>query len=318
MTLNPFDWPGPDFLLFYAGLLAATVLLIWQWRRQAEGGVTGEEVGLARELSQDPYEIAFLRGGRYEAVNVAVVSLLERGLLEAEAECLRTTAPEAVVTANAPLDRAILSRFASPLKTMNTPAQVVYTDTTTMAEADHIGEILQAKGLLPNEDMRAGRKARLVGGVAVLWAVGLIKILLALSRGHNNVLFLVLLGVLTPVLLVLVSRRFRTTLGDKTYRWVLDLFAHLRDRRNSVGLNATGSELAFLAAVFGLARLPEAFGQVITPLALTPPATGSQAWGGGSCGSSCASFSGGSCGSGSSCGGGGGGGCGGGCGGCGS
>ena len=133
MNPNPFDWRGPQFLLFYALLMGATAGIVWCWRRWAEGGQAGEELAQARELATDPYAIAFLRGGRYEAVRVAVVALLEQGRLEAEGQCLRTTTAEAPIQASHPLDKAILTRFATPFQTANTDADVVFHDATILA-----------------------------------------------------------------------------------------------------------------------------------------------------------------------------------------
>ena len=71
---NPFDLRGPQFLLFYLCLgLAITVLVHWT-RRAWEGGDT------PRPLS-DYLEIAFLRGGAAEAIRVAILTLIDRGVL---------------------------------------------------------------------------------------------------------------------------------------------------------------------------------------------------------------------------------------------
>ena len=311
MHLNPFDLRGPEFLLFYLLVSVSTVWLVWLWRRASESGAAGQDVAQAREISQDPYRVAFLRGGRYEALHVALVSLLERGLLKASGEYLRSADPDAVNKVRHPLDKAILTRFASrSLAEQGRKAEVVYTDTAILAEADVIGEDLQRRGLLPNDDVKAARKNRIVLAIAFLWLVAGIKIAVAVSRGRANIWFLVVLALIMAPVLIGVSRRFRTALGDRAYDWIQALFTDLRSRRESFSLNNTSSELTFLAAAFGLAALPTTVEGMLSPMNLRPPKPAGVASSG--CGSSCASFS--SCGGGGGCGGGG---CGGGCGGCG-
>lgn len=317
MDLNPFDLRGPQFLLFYVLLLAVTVLVVWLLRRSRESGQAGKEIANARVIAEDPYRVAFLRGGRYEVVQVALVSLIEHGLLRANGEYLLAAIDKAVEKVRHPLEKAILTKFAGrTLGNQGKKAERVYSDGAILAEADHIGEELQLRDLLPTEAVKESRKTRILAAVAFLWIVAGIKIVVALSRGRANIGFLILLAIFAPLLLAGVSKRFRTTLGDKTYKWVRAFFSNLRSRRESLALNSTNSELTFLAAVFGLAALPAAVGGIIKSLQLKPPKPVGSGWG--SCGSSCASFS--SCGGASSCGGGGGcggGGCGGGCGGCG-
>jgi uncharacterized protein (TIGR04222 family) len=86
MNLNPFDLRGPEFLVFYLILSAGTLVLVWMFRRWKELGEDGSAASAAKEVAQDPYQVAYLRGGRDEVVRVAVVSLIERGLLEARGE----------------------------------------------------------------------------------------------------------------------------------------------------------------------------------------------------------------------------------------
>ena len=315
MNLNPFDLRGPEFLIFYGTVVAGAVFATW-WRRKNEGGPEGNEVSIAMELAEDPYQLAFLRGGRFEVLHVALVSLLERGLLVGTGDCVRTEGRDAVKSARRPLDKAILTKYSEPtLGGRGKKAQLVYTDAIVLGEADLIGEQLEELGLLPSAAIKESRRNGVITTTLLLWFLAGIKIAVALSRGHSNMEFLILFAVFTPILLLLTMRRFRTGLGDRTLKQTQSLFTYLRERRNTFdpATGGTGSELAFLAAAFGLAALPPAMGTTMESLALKPPKTVNSMSGG--CGSSCAGAS---CGSGGGCGGGGGGCGGGGCGGCGS
>lgn len=68
---NPFDLPGPDFLVFYAFLGVLTIGLLWFARRASEGA------DAPRIDYSDPYLLAYLRGGQSEVIRV-VTSIADR------------------------------------------------------------------------------------------------------------------------------------------------------------------------------------------------------------------------------------------------
>ena len=306
MNFNPFDLTGPDFLVFYAILAVATIVAIAAARWWTESAPEDRVIRMAKEIGQDPYQIAFLRGGRAESLRVAIVSLIDRGLLKASGKKLVAIDAEAAKKARRPLEKAILGRFATPRT-----ATTVYDDPIILAEAQQVGRPLEDNKLLPGASMKAARYARLLLAVAILWVVAGAKIYVALSRGRHNIIFLILMAAIAAVVLVKLVRRPRTVLGDAVCKHIGKLFSGLQLRRNKIAAHDAGGELTFLAAAFGMAALPSAVSEMVSPLELQHRRA-SQGWS--SCGS-CGSTGGGgsSCG-GSSCGGGG---CGGGCGGCG-
>ncbi len=327
MNLNPFDLPDPQFLLFFLAMIALGMVAVWFLRRAMETGDKMKAIGNARDLAEDPYCVAFLRGGRYEVLSVALVALIEKGLLKPHGEFVRTEGKDALEKVSRPLDKAILSRFA--LLSMGTGlrrADSIYRDPVALAEADLIGEELEQRGLLPDNRVRQIRRWLVIIPVALLWTLAAIKIGVALSRGRTNVGFLLLLAVLVPFLMKVVSRALRTRLGDQTFGWIQSFFENLWQRRRSFELNRTSSELTFLAAVFGISALPDGMRDMMRALDLQVPKTArlsesiidlDSPWFSWNSSGSSSSGSWSSCGSGSSCGGGGG--CGGGgCGGCGS
>jgi uncharacterized protein (TIGR04222 family) len=298
MNLNPFDLRGPEFLVFYASLSLATAVAVWLVRHFLEAGGAGEEIDAASAIAQDPYQVAYLRGGRDEVLRIAVVSLLERGLLVAKADKLHATSSDALDKVRRPLDKALLTKFADAGK-----AQSIYTDEIILREAGVIAEPLKQRRLLPDAAAVQMRCLLVAAAVLFLWAIAGIKIAVALGRGRTNVAFLVILAIIVPVIVYKASKPFRTTLGSRTCRQLKELFSGLRSRRKSSRHDDSASELTFLAAVFGIGLLPTGFSAILAPLHLYPPRpVGS---GGSNGGSSCG---GGGCG---------GGGCGGGCGGCG-
>ena len=64
--MNPFDLPGPQFLLFYIVFAGLVITGLIFWRRRAESSASTPRIDLS-----DPYLIAYLRGGEKEVRRVA-------------------------------------------------------------------------------------------------------------------------------------------------------------------------------------------------------------------------------------------------------
>ena len=294
--MNPFDLPGPQFLQFYFFLSLIVISLVVLLRRAGDSTVVIPRL-------QDPYQIAYLRGGKDEVLRVAAVSLLDRNLLKADSAGELTTADNiAIETVRRPLDQAILERF----KLGGDATKLTSSRSLEAATSTYEKELAQL-GLLP--DAATYKRRYLIAGVAILFllAIAVAKIAVALSRGRTNLLFLVFLSVIAVLVVRAVASPRRTRAGDAVLSDLRELFAGLKLRRTSLAPGGQGNELAFLAAIFGLEAVPAEIYPFATLLRRTERAQGDSFW---SSGSSCGSSS-----CGSSCGGGG---CGGGCGGCGS
>jgi uncharacterized protein (TIGR04222 family) len=300
MNLNPFDLRGPEFLVFYGVFSAAVVVLVLLVERFFEAGSSDDAAAWGAGVAKDPYQVAYLRGGRDEVIRVAIVSLVERQLLATDGGNLQTAVDNAADVARRPLDRAILTKFAAADK-----GQSVYSDSVTLNEAKAIGELLKQKGLLPDARVNGIRFLAAFGGVCALWIVAGIKMAVALGRGHHNILFLLFGAIVAALVCVLISCRRRTVLGNRTVAHLQQVFSGLNSRRDTIQFDSSSGDVAFLAAAFGMAAMPAALGTIFEPLQLRPPRAESD--GGWAWGSSCG-------GGGGGCGGGG---CGGGCGGCG-
>ena len=312
---NPFDFRGPEFLVFFVFLSFFTILIVYFLRAWGEDDGL-DETGLAKKIAQDPYQIAFLRGGRFESLRVSVISLIERGLLKIDGEHLCCDDKEAVEKVRRPLDKAVLTKIGYKGR-----ASELTTDEVALAEADTIGQPLKEMKLLPDDALLARRRTIMVLGILFLIAIAVVKIVVAFSRGHTNVIFLIFMTLIACVIVMAVMRRYRTTKGERIYKSLQQYYDSLKKRRDAIQIDHQKGEMTFLLAVFGVALLPTAIQELVKPLHLTPgPGERGGSFWGGSCGgsSSCGGASG--CGGGGGgCGGGGcgGGGCGGGCGGCG-
>jgi uncharacterized protein (TIGR04222 family) len=301
MLPNPFDLAGPDFLAFFVAFsVAVGAGMVWLRHR-------GEQTDASHDGSlTDPYELAYLKGGRAHLLRVAVLSLMDRKLLDPFGSELKMATPDAVGRAGRRLDQAILQAFLAPAASAE-----LFTDSNISDQAEEIGNTLRERGLLPNNAQVVRRRNILMGAILLVLGVGIIKLLVAFSRGKSNVLFLILVCVVVPIIFTLLSNPLRTPRGNSILSRTKSLLGGLHFRRATLGLHTMTEDITLLAAVFGLAALPADAAALMGSVKLRPRQD--SAWigsscGGSSCGASCCSGGGGGCG---------GGGCGGGCGGCG-
>ncbi|HKQ78095.1 MAG TPA: TIGR04222 domain-containing membrane protein [Blastocatellia bacterium] len=302
--MNPFDLIGPEFLFFYFCFSIIVIVAIVVLRRRAESG-PAPKIDLG-----DPYLIAYLRGGENEALRVAVVSLVDRGMLVMDDYTVRRADHVTAGTAKNSIEYEVLKKFGAPDK-----AASVFKDSDLKSEFQPYRDKLELAGLMPDSAVRSARVKRLLLALTALGIVGVIKIQIGLSL-ERPVSFLVVMMIVAMIIAAVSSFPRLTARGKATLDDITNLYSGLKARVNSFSPGSSSAELAMFAAVFGVAALAATpFGYART---LFPQATS-----GSSCGSACGSSdsSSGSSDGGSSCGSSsdGGGGCGGGgCGGCGS
>jgi uncharacterized protein (TIGR04222 family) len=286
--MNPFDLRGPEFLAFYLVFAVATLVVLWLVRRAGEADTT------SHAMLDDYVEIAYLRGGPQEAMRVATLNLVNRGLLEVHGDDrLQAGGRSRAEAVSRPIERRLLVKFRESEK-----ASSIFSDAALreVAAAESEPNLVRL-GLLPDSARKSKRLTLFGFGVFILAAVALTKIAVALARGRTNITFLIFEAAAFAWVAFRVTHPLRTPAGDALLSDLRTLFAGLKDRARSLVPGAETQDFALLTAVFGMTAIPSHFPSM---KALFPKASSSSG-----CGSSC----------GSSCGGGG---CGGGCGGCGS
>ena len=300
--VNPFDWSGPWFLLAYLifGLLVyylARELLIRQELRNPHAQLS---------LADDPYRIAFLRGGALEAVKIAAIVLVDRGLLRADGPLLETASADSLRFASHDIERDVLRLYlgrqghsrelAEQAETL--PSCRAYRDTLTQQE------------LLVGPPLLRRRERITWPAHYLLLTVAAVKAVIAISRQHYNLLFLALL--LAIFLLMLRGLRTQAT-SWSAQRLLTDLrmlFGRLNMRASRLHAGSSSADMALLAAIFGLGALPLSVYAYVAEL-YPVPRHSSDSSSGGTGDSSSGGGDGGGDGGGSGCGGcGGGGGCG--------
>src|SRR5260370_11644260 len=106
--MSPFDLPGPLFLVFYLCCGAVVLIGMAMLHNFAESRDT-TKVNLS-----DPYLIAYLRGGRQEALRVATVSLIDRGLLKVSGSTIEAVASNAADGVRSSLEQQLLKLCQAP------------------------------------------------------------------------------------------------------------------------------------------------------------------------------------------------------------
>lgn len=310
MNLNPYDFNGPTFLMFY--VIAAVVIFQIAFvakmliLRKTEGGTPAISTR-AQEIADQltPYEAALLAGGRERAVLTACAALSQHGITEIDRtdRCLKRKEggwshdPGAMQ----PMEEAILAYTRNGVLSMERAKNVL------SPQLDDIERKLERSGLIPDCNQLAA--ARLIPfGITMVSAIAFAVPKLMVGVGRDKpvtlLVFEMLLWMAVSFLFLLV-RAETTGLGDT----VLQI---LKTRSSALKLTIQSNPTAL--SIFDTALAYGVFGALITfgdpfidaQRALRPQPTYSSSSSG--------------CGGGSSCGGGscGGGGCGGGCGGCGS
>lgn len=283
--MSPFDLPGPQFLIFYVVLGGALAAFLWIFRHHGEKGKTVA----APELT-DPYLVACLRAGHAEVWRLATIRLIDRGLMQADGATISVVADAKPEDLPNEVERATLEWFRTPQDAIS-----LIKESSSLRLRQLVSpyeERLIELGLLPDSTAKAGNQGRLVAAACILALVAIVKIFIALDRGHKNIGFLIMFAAVGLFVLYKAAMPVRTLRGQAVMEDLEKLFSRLH-QPGALQPGKSSAEVMWMAAVFGVGALAFSHLEKLYP----------KAHSGGSCGSSC----------GSSCGGG----CGGGCGGCG-
>ncbi|MES2355522.1 MAG: TIGR04222 domain-containing membrane protein [Pseudomonadota bacterium] len=288
---NPFLLTGFEFLLFYLtfGILVNGVLR--HWIRQQEA-----QVEWHKQQMTDPYQIALLRGGDKEALRIATIALIDRGLLIATDDMLHTKNDAAIELVNRPIEKAILRHYL-----ITGSADSIFASPRVLVPCEEYQTTLSQRGLIPDESIFQQRLTPTILAAAILLLVTGAKIMIAFSQGRHKVIFLILLTIVCCFGVFKAYKKPITGRGEALLDDLRRLFSGLRHRVRTIPAGGQTNEAALVAAIFGVGVLPASTFPFVNKL--YPQKSDNS--GSSGCGSSSNS-------GGSSCGGGG---CGGGCGG---
>ena len=129
---------GRNFWFFYIVLSILLHIFVRLYIKMRENDA------LPKIDMNDPYAIAYLRGGRNEAIRIATISLIDRGLLKVN-ECLttvtlRTEHPDDWRMVQRKIEKAILQFFDTPRKAFE-----AFKSTTCLIACDEYKQSLAGK-----------------------------------------------------------------------------------------------------------------------------------------------------------------------------
>jgi uncharacterized protein (TIGR04222 family) len=312
LQLNPLNFAGPKFLLFYIITLIAATFIASRLRGWL---IRSGEEGLAWGISLDPYEAATLRNGAKGAIETAIAMLVHHKAVE-------TSKAERQVKISGPLPQGAHWFERAVYNTIN--AKVTYTvavlhkSQLLLNDVERITERLKEMGLLLSDKRWSVVRTVPTLVMAAVLALGFAKIVIGVSR-DRPVGALVFLSFIT-VIITLIFLNVRPETGSRGKQALKDfkaVNAALQATARTQPQLLSSPDLALAVGLFGVTSLgfaDAAWADLQSTLAAPSyrSSSSSSSCGSSSCSSSSCSSS--SCSSsscGSSCGGGGG------CGGCG-
>jgi uncharacterized protein (TIGR04222 family) len=242
--MNPLDFTGPVFLEFYA-FYGAMVCLALYWVRYLT-----EPYDPRRAVPTDPQTVAYLRAGPTEAIRVAILTLLERGVLSVAGNRIDVSKDVRLSHQASALERAVFEHYRGN----GSGCWFLKPEPLSDAAAAYAEPALQVAGLMPDRAVHASRKRRLMLALAALLGLAALKIAVALSRGHTNIGLLIVFAGGFSVLAFALTFRSLTPAGERALKYLTHTFRSTRDHLRA-NTHAAVEDVAMVAAVFGFTAL---------------------------------------------------------------
>jgi len=246
--MNPFQWSPWSYALFYvaAAVVISLVARIIQRRRELE-----DTVHRASPIG-DPYLIALLRGGSPELLRVAIVSLIERGLLTVDGDAVQTTDAGRRAKPGRRIERQLLEFFEERRESREVFASPMFDATVAEDEAE-----LARMHLMPTREVQDARWRVFRTAAVVLLCFPIARVFMTLVDTMEEIIFLAFLPLGAIAMLLPATLRRRTAGGDAFLGDVRNLFQSLKLRAPQFRGGGATPELVMLAAVWGVAILPK-------------------------------------------------------------
>jgi len=180
---NPFDLRGPEFLVFYS-IFGITVNMLFRFLILRK-----EKQDYPAHLDYtDPYKIAYLRGGCPEALRIVLFSLIDRGLLKAYGDKVAAESSAKSVVKR-PIEQAVVKYFSSRRE-----VKELFTDSNAVNAGELYQQALVSEGLLSDSKFNRNRMPLAIIALCLIIGVFITKIIIAITRGHYNIMFLIILN----------------------------------------------------------------------------------------------------------------------------
>lgn len=288
---------GPEFLQIYAVIIVAAWLWAHWQSRAARSAPTGEPSEPTPPLNSR--ELAFLRGGVSEVIRLTVFALVARGHLQTlNQKILKFETGVKLGPAEDPptaqdLDplEALVHRFFQAPR----PPASIFQDADLLEGAaaqcrDAEQRLNQAALLTPAETRRHGVAVSSIA-VGVILSTGLLRLLYALSKGSDQVGYLIVMGLIGAGVAVGLSRVPRLSPRGRSYLAShQEKFADLKERITRLEEPSDVRALVAAVALFGFSVLEgTAYAKLAAgfPRAASTGGCGGGGCSGGGCGGGC-------------------------------
>src|SRR5262245_44611462 len=121
------------------------MMVVAMWRRVAESGPA------PRINTADPYLLAFLRGGENEVARVALISLIDRGVLKASDTSVQVAKHVNQDQVRHPIEKLLVTHFANS----DEAASIFKLSSDLKGACAGYERVLEVNDLLPNQSTQS-------------------------------------------------------------------------------------------------------------------------------------------------------------------
>lgn len=257
-----FDWlvriPGPDFL---AGFILLSVVCIIIGRKMVRGSV--DEAFLPDKNQLDPLAFAVLRGGWKAAVDITVLQLIERDIVDfADDAGGKTLYIKNHTEGLSPVEQVIYNYLSVPKNHSQFNGKELQTAMESALQP--VYQQLQTMRLVKSADDVSTGKQITYFLLIFLDGLALTKLYFGLMY-HKSVVFLMLLIPAVSLALLFVIRPWEkvTSLGNRYLQDVTKHFAWLQAELSANNSSSSAMNVVLGAAIFGMGIL--AYSQMFSP-----------------------------------------------------
>lgn len=215
---------GPHFLLFYGFLITVTLLVsLWSVKHDSTASLPLPLV----PSNPDPYEIAYLRGGENEVTRLVIFDLVQDGYLQINQDRIERSLDYPAPIHLSAIEREVFNWFSSPRsvgEVFQSSLPVNVKKHCTVYEQHLLNDQL----LFPITAKEIAKRVAKTGMFIIL-GLGGYKLLIALLKGNFNVMLLIMMGIISSIILAIISQPPRLSQRGQAYLKRLQ-----RDRKSVV------------------------------------------------------------------------------------
>ncbi len=205
---------GPYFLAFYAGTIAIVGTAV-NWIIKGNSQATA-----VIPTHPDLYEIAYLRDGETAVIKLACWQLLQRGLLKADKHHLESVIDDGVDISNlSKIEQTVYDYLSTP----RTATALIH----NLSLKNKIASLCKSDrdSLIERGYLNSNTKQYFVGGAGafIILSLGSYKMISALSRGHHNILLLLIMAIAATFWLGIISCPLYNRLTAKGNKYLANL-----------------------------------------------------------------------------------------------